>query len=109
VLAISRDLQATFLPTSRPQDGNLSIHRRIAAPQRLTATGERSGFRTHIGTTESISLCVRMKNSLRLWNLNRRRDIAAHRGASEVKLKLVYGKNSNWLLFNPNQLQKFPQ
>jgi hypothetical protein len=86
-----------------------SIHRRIAASQRLTATGERSGFRTHIGTTESISLCVRMRNSLHLWNLNRRRDSAAHRVASEVKLKLVYGKNNNWLLFNPNQLQTFLQ
>ena len=32
---------------------------------------------------------------------------AAHRAAGEVKL--VYGKNINWLLFNPNQLQKFPQ
>jgi hypothetical protein len=30
-------------------------------------------------------------------------------GTSEVKLKLVYGKNNNWFLFNPNQLQKFPQ
>jgi hypothetical protein len=86
-----------------------SIHRRIAASQRLTATGERSGFRTHIGTTESISLCVRMRNSLRLWNLNRRRDSAAHQGASEVKLKLVYGKNNNWFLLNPNQPRKFPQ
>jgi hypothetical protein len=28
-------------------------------------------------------------------------------GASEVKP--VYGKNTKWLLFNPNQLQKFPQ
>jgi hypothetical protein len=30
-------------------------------------------------------------------------------GTSEVKLKLVYGKNNNWFLFNPDQLQKFPQ
>jgi hypothetical protein len=69
--------------------------------------GERSGLRTHIGTTESISLCVRLRNSLRLWNLNRRRDGVAHRAAGEVKP--VYGKNTKWLLFNPNQLQKFPQ
>ena len=34
-------------------------------------TGERSGLRTHIATTESISLCVRMKNSVLLWNLKR--------------------------------------
>jgi hypothetical protein len=30
-------------------------------------------------------------------------------GMSEVKLKLVYGKNNNWFLFNPNQRQKFHQ
>ena len=30
-------------------------------------------------------------------------------GTSEVKLKLVYGKNNNWFLFNPNLRQKFPQ
>jgi hypothetical protein len=32
---------------------------------------------------------------------------AAHRAAGEVKP--VYAKNTKWLLFNPNQLQKFPQ
>jgi hypothetical protein len=109
-VAIYRDRQATFLLTSRPQDRNLLDTSLLAASQqRLTATGERSGFRTHFETTESISLCVRIRKSLRLWNLNRRRDSAAHQGASEVKLKLVYGKNNNWFLLNPNQPQKFPQ
>jgi hypothetical protein len=43
-----------------------------------------------------------MRNSLRLWNLR-----AAHRAAGKVKP--VYTKNTKWLLFNPNQLQKFAQ
>ena len=30
--------------------------------QRLIPTGERSGLQTHIATTESVSLCVRMKS-----------------------------------------------
>jgi hypothetical protein len=59
-------------------------------------------MQTQTATTERISLCVRIRNSLRLWNLR-----AAHRAAGEVKP--VYGKNTKWLLFNPNQLQKFPQ
>jgi hypothetical protein len=59
-------------------------------------------MQTHTATTESISLCVRIRNSLRLWNLK-----ATHRAAGKVKP--VYAKNSKWLLFNPNQLQKFPQ
>ena len=30
--------------------------------QRLIPTGERSGLQTHIGTTESVSLCGLMKS-----------------------------------------------
>jgi len=30
-------------------------------------------------------------------------------GARQVKLRLVFSKNSNWCLFTPNQRQKFPQ
>jgi hypothetical protein len=37
---------------SRPQDGNLSIHHRISASQRLIATDEQSGLLTHIAVTE---------------------------------------------------------
>jgi len=33
--------------------------------------GEESGLQTHIVTTESVWLCVRMKNWLRFWNSNR--------------------------------------
>ena len=33
--------------------------------QRLIPTGERSGLVTHIGTTESVSLCKPMKRWLR--------------------------------------------
>ena len=32
-----------------------------AASQRLIPTGEQSGLLTHIATTESVSLCMRMK------------------------------------------------
>jgi len=34
----------------------------VAASQRLIPTGERSGLRTHIVATESVSLCARMKS-----------------------------------------------
>jgi hypothetical protein len=51
---------------------------------------------------ESISLCARIRNSLRLWNLK-----ATHRAAGKVKP--AYAKNTKWLLFNPNQLRKFHQ
>jgi hypothetical protein len=33
-----------------------------AVSQRLIPTGERSGLQTRIATTESVSLCVRMKS-----------------------------------------------
>jgi len=35
---------------------------RLIHDQRWISTGERSGLRTHIGTTESVSLCVPMKS-----------------------------------------------
>jgi hypothetical protein len=38
----------------------------------LGGTGERSGLLTRIATTESVSLCARMKSWLRLSNLQRR-------------------------------------
>jgi hypothetical protein len=41
-----------------------------AASQRLIPNGEQSGLQTRIGTTESVSLCVRMKGCLRFWNSN---------------------------------------
>jgi hypothetical protein len=45
-----------------------------AGSQRLIPTGERSGLQTHIATTESVSLCTRMKSCLRFWNSNARLD-----------------------------------
>jgi hypothetical protein len=72
---------------------------RIAA---VDYNGRTIWMQTHSAITESISLCVRIRNSLRLWNLK-----ATHRAAGKVKP--VYAKNTKWLLFNSNQLQKFPQ
>ena len=46
--------------------------------QRLIPTGEQSGLQTHIATTESVSLFVRMKSGPRLWNLNQRPALAAN-------------------------------
>jgi hypothetical protein len=43
-----------------------------AAYQQLIQTGERSGLLTRNATTESVSLCARMKTYLRFWNWNRR-------------------------------------
>jgi hypothetical protein len=73
----------------------------------LIPTSERSGLLARIATMESVSLCASMINRLRFLNLNRRCDRAAHRAAGKVKP--VYAKNTKWLLFNPNQLQKFAQ
>jgi hypothetical protein len=85
-----------------------SIHRRIAVSQRLTATAERSGFRTHIGNGKHFVVRAdeKLTTFMELESTTRQRCAS---GPSEVKLKLVYGKNNNWFLFNPNQLQKFPQ
>ena len=44
-----------------------------AAFQRLIPTGERSGWLTHTATTEGGLLCVPIKSSARLLNLNVRR------------------------------------
>jgi hypothetical protein len=75
----------------------------------LAATGERSGFRTHIGDNGK-HLVVRedekLASFMELESTTRQRSAS---GTSEVKLKLVYGKNNNWFLFNPNLRQKFPQ
>jgi hypothetical protein len=38
---------------------------------------EQSGLLTHIATTASVMLCVRMKSWLRLWNWKRRFVLAA--------------------------------
>jgi len=42
------------------------------ASQRLIPTGERSGLQTHTATTESVSLCTRMKSCRRFANSNQR-------------------------------------
>ena len=44
-----------------------------ATSQPLILRGERSGLQTRIATTESVSLCVRMKSRRRFSNLNQRR------------------------------------
>jgi hypothetical protein len=39
-----------------------------ATSQPLMPTGEQSGLQTRIATTESVSLCARMKSWRRFWN-----------------------------------------
>jgi len=43
-----------------------------AASQRWIVKGERSGLQTRTATTESVTLCGRMKSSRRFWNWKER-------------------------------------